>query len=146
MGLDSSTFGVRFGRGFKYSKQHYGKTLLLVLVLGLLTVLIMQPIAFIFSIHEGWNNEPMVRDLLDMTADFVKRVAQIFTDDYMFWANAFRQLVYIIFMLGILPLLIIAMSFGYFNERERTEAIGLRKAFEKFGKRSRSKETNEDFE
>lgn len=104
----------------------------------------MQPIAFVFSIHEGWSNEPMVRDILDMAADFVKRVAQIFTEDYMIWSNAFRQLVYIIFMLGILPLVIITMAFGFYTEQEKTEAVGLKKEFEKFGKRSRVKETNVD--
>ncbi len=145
-GLDDSPFGVRFKRGFKYSKQHYGKSLVLLLVLLILTALLMQPIAFVFSIHEGWNNEPLIRDLLDMVTEFIKRIAQIFTDDYMIWANAFRQLIYVIFMLGILPLMIIMFSLGYYSELEKTEAKGLRKAFEKFGKRSRSRETDIDFE
>ena len=106
----------------------------------------MQPIAFVFSIHDGWTNEPIVSDLLDIVANFTKRVAQLFTDDYMFWANAFRQLIYIIFLLGIVPMVVITMSFAYFTEREKTEAIGLRIHFEKFGKRSRTRETKADFE
>jgi hypothetical protein len=36
------------------------------------------------------------------------------------------------------------MALGYFNEREKTEAFGLRQEFEKFGKRSRIKETSVD--
>lgn len=145
-GLDDNGLGVRLKRGWKYSKNYYGNSLLLLLILLLLTFLMLQPIAFIFSIHEGWNDEPMVRDLLDMMADFVKRIAQIFTDDYMIWANVFRQFVYIMFMLGILPLMIITMAFGHYSEVERTEAKGLKKAFEKFGKRSRSHEKDVDFD
>jgi hypothetical protein len=81
-----------------------------------------------------------------MVVRFVKRVAQIFTDDYIVWSNGFRQLVYIAFMLGIVPLVAITMSFGFFSEREKTEALGLKKAFKKFGKRSRVKETPVDFD
>ena len=146
VGLGSEKFGVRFKRGFKYGTQHYGKTLVVLLILLLLTFLVMQPIAFVFSIHNSWSNEPEVRDLLDMAADFVKRIAQLVTEDYMIWSNILRQFVYIIFVLGILPLAIIAFSFGYYSELEKTEARGLREAFKKFGKRSRSKETDVDFE
>lgn len=145
-GLSEGTYGQKFKQGFKYSKQHYGKSLLLILVLLLITSLFMQPIAFVFSIHDGWRNEPLVPDVLDMVVGFVKRVAQIFTEDYIVWSNGFRQLVYIAFMLGIVPLVAITMSFGFFSEREKTEALGLKKAFKKFGKRSRVKETPVDFD
>lgn len=145
-GLDNEKYGKRFSRGFKYSKQHYGKTLLLMMILLVLIIIIMQPIAFVFSIHEGFTNEPMVRDFLDLLADFVKRVAQIFTDDYMIWSNGLRQLVYAVYILGIMPLIIITTAFGYYSELEKTEANGLKKAFKKFGKRSRTQETEVDFD
>mgnify|MGYP000142960133 CR=1 FL=1 len=145
-GLDEGTFAARFKRGWKYSKNYYGNSLLLLLILLLLTFLMLQPIAFVFSIHNNWTDEPLMRDLLDLMADFVKRVAQIFTDDYMIWANILRQFVYIMFMLGVLPLMIITMAFGHYSEVERTEARGLKKAFEKFGKRSRSHEKDVDFD
>lgn len=145
-GLDDEKFGVRFSRGFKYSAQHYGKTLLVLLILIGLTAVIVQPIAFVFSNHIGWDDEPLMRDVLDMLADFVKRIAQIYTKDYMFWANVMRQIVYVIFMLLILPLLIITMAFGYYSELEKTEANGLKNAFKNFGKRSRIKETPVDFD
>jgi uncharacterized membrane protein SpoIIM required for sporulation len=136
----------KFGLGFSYSSKHYGKSLVVLLILLLLTAMIMQPIALVFSIHQGWTNEPMVRDILDMAADFVKRIAQVFVsgDDYMVWSNGFRQIIYILFMMGVLPLLIMTMALGYYSEREKTEAFGLRKEFEKFGKRSRIKETSVD--
>lgn len=146
MGISKGDFKERFRKGFKYSKQHYGKSLILLLILISLSAIILQPIAFVFSIHNSWSNEPEVRDILDMLADFVKRIGQIYTTDYMAWANFFRQFVYIIFMLGLLPLMIITMAFGYFSEREETEALGLREQFKKFGKRSNTKETPVDFE
>lgn len=149
-GLGEGGFGERFKRGFKYGKQHYGNSLLLLLILSLLTFLFMQPIAFVFSYHEtNWltgEEAPVMRDLLDILADFVKRVAQIYTDDYMIWANILRQIVYVFYILGLLPLLIITMSFAFYSEQERTEARGLWKAFEKFGKRSRSQEKEVDYD
>lgn len=145
-GLDDNSFFVRFKRGFKFGRDHYGKSLVLLLVLLFLTSLLMQPIAFVLSMHQSWNNEPWIPDLLDMAADFIKRIAQIYTNDYMVWANAFRQFVYVLFMLGILPLMIIVFALAYYSELEKTEVKGLRRAFEKFGKRSRSRETEVDFE
>lgn len=146
MAFDNSSIKSAFSKGFSFSKRHYGTSLIILGVLILLTAVIMQPIAFYFSIHETWTDEPMMRDLLDMTADFVKRVARIFNSDALVWSNLLRQIVYVIFLLGIIPFFIIAMTFGYFTEREKSEALGLKKAFEKFGKRSNSQETNVDFE
>jgi uncharacterized membrane protein SpoIIM required for sporulation len=144
--LDEGPSKSAFGLGFKYSKQHYGNSLVVLLLLTLLVAIIAQPIAFVLSIHENWNNEPMIRDLLDLVADFVKRVAQLYTDDYMFWANVARQLVYLIFILGILPLVAITMAFGYFTEDERTKANGLKESFKRFGRRSRTQEMDADYE
>lgn len=145
MGLSTSKNG-KYGLGFKYSQKHYGKSLVVLLILILLAMLIMQPIALVFSIQESWMTEPPVRDILDMTADFIKRVAQAINpnSDYMVWSNVFRQIIYVLFMLGILPLVIITMAFGFYSEREKIDAFGLRKEFEKFGKRSRIKETSVD--
>lgn len=146
MGLDDEPFGTRFKRGFKYGKQHYGKSLLILLILLLVVTLLMQPIAFVLSNHLEYNDEPIIRDLLDLVADFVKRVAQLATDDYMIWSNITRQLVYILFMLAILPLVISTMALSYYSEKEKTEAEGLKKNFEKFGKRSHTQETDVDYE
>ena len=126
----------KFGLGFSYSSKHYGKSLVVLLILLLLTAMVMQPIALVFSIHQGWANEPMVRDVLDMVADFVKRIAQVFVagDDYMVWSNGFRQIIYILFMMGVLPLLIMTMALGYYSEREKTEAFGCAKNSKNLGK------------
>ncbi len=144
MGLDDEKFYVRFNRGFKYSSKQYGNGMLAMVIITLLVFMAAQPIALFLSNHISFTDEPLLPDLLDMVAGFVKRIAMIYADDYMIWPNAFRQLVYIIFIIMVIPILVLMMSFGYYNELEKNEAKGLRKTFEKFGKRSRSKETDFD--
>jgi len=146
MAFDSGNLKTRLSKGFKFSKRQYGTSLLVMVILIALTAMIVQPIAFYFSIHETWSDEPTMRDLLDMVADFVKRVAHIFDADALVCSNLLRQVVYVVFLLGIIPFYIITMTFGYFTEREKSEVLGLYKAFEKFGKRSNTKETKVDFE
>ncbi len=147
-GLDEEKFGRRLKRGFQYSSQQYGKALLLLLIFLGLTVIALQPVAFVLSIHEGFNNRPIVPDFLDLITEFIKRIGQIFYDgyEYIAIANGFRQVVYALLILFLLPMLVISMAFGYYSELERTEAKGLRRAFEKFGKRSRTHETEVDFD
>jgi uncharacterized membrane protein SpoIIM required for sporulation len=146
MGLGDESFKVRWSRGFKYSSKQYASGLLTILILFVLVFMAVQPIAFFMSFHQGITNEPVMPDLLDVAANFVKRVAMIYTDDYMIWPNIFRQFIYIFAIFMIIPLLVITMAFGYYNELEKNEAKGLNKVFERFGKRSRSKETDADFD
>ena len=143
-GLDHDGFGKRWGKGFKVSSQNYGTTLLNLLLLFVLVVIFSQTIASVFSVHNTYTNKPEMRDLLDILADFVGRVAMIFTDDYMLYSNIVRQFVYVLFILVVLPLLVISTAFGYYNVVEKMEAIGLKMEFEKFGKRKRNQETNVD--
>lgn len=144
--LDQGSVGKLWSKGFKVSRKHWGKSIVLLMIMLLITFIAMQPIAFVFSIHEGWNDEPLVRDLLDIITGFIKRVAQIYTDDFIFPANMVRQLFYLAYIFFLLPLLVIITGLGFYTVREVEEATGLRKAFESFGKRSRVKETEADFE
>jgi uncharacterized membrane protein SpoIIM required for sporulation len=145
-GLSEDTFGKRLSKGFKYSAQHYGNSLLMLIILLLFVALLMQPIASIFSIHD-WRGEPSIMsDLLDLVAEFVKRVALALDGDHIFWGNVTRQLVYVLFIIMFIPLVVIMTAFGFYSERERAEATGLKNEFKKFGKRSRTKESSVDFE
>ena len=145
VGLDDAPFGKRFSKGFNYSSKNYGNGLLALLILLCIVFIAAQPIAFFFSNHFG-NAGPVMSDILDLIAEFIKRVAQIFTDDYIFYANIFRQAVYLLYVIVVLGILAVMMSFAYFNEVERNEAAGLRESFKKFGKRNRNKETSVDFD
>jgi len=145
--LGEGTFKVRLKKGFLFSRKQFGNSFLLLILLSLFVALIAQPFAFVLSIYNEGTQQPIVsNDLLDMAADFVKRVAKIYTTDYLVISNIVRQLVYILFLFGILPLIIIASMFNYYSELEKTEAIGLKKQFEKFGKRNRYLETEVDFD
>ena len=146
MGLDKGDLKEKWKKGFKYSKHNYGKSLALILIILGLAAILSQPIAFVLSIHQDYSDEPTVRDFLDMGADFVKRIAVIYTNDYMLWSNVFRQIFYVIFILGLLPLLVLTTLFSFYSEREENEVIGLKEQFKKFGKRSNVKETPVDFE
>lgn len=145
--LGEGTFKVRLKKGLKFSRKQFGNSLLLLILLSLFVALIAQPFAFVFSIYNEGTQQPIVsNDILDMASDFVKRIAKIYTTDYLVISNIVRQSVYILFLFGILPLIIIASMFSYYSELEKTEAIGLKKQFEKFGKRNRYLETEVDFD
>ncbi len=145
VGLADMPFGERFSKGFKYSSKNYGNALLALLILLVVVFMAAQPIAFFLSNHY-YGNDPLLPDLLDFTTRFIKRIAQIYTEDYIIWANVFRQLVYVFCIIFVLCILGIMMSFAFYNELERNEASGLKEEFKKFGKRSRNKETTVDFE
>ncbi len=146
VGLEDNAFGARLKRGFKYSSQHYGNSLLMLLLLLVFVTLLMQPIASVFSIHDFRGEPSIMSDLLDLAAEFVKRIALTLDGDHIFWSNVTRQLVYVLFIIMFIPLVIIMTAFGYFSERERAEANGLKDDFKRFGKRSRTKESSVDFE
>jgi len=142
--LDDDSFGKRWSKGFKISAQSYGTSLLNLLLIGVLVTILAQSIALVFSVHNDWNNQPMMTDLLDMLTGLVKRIAMIFTDDYMFYSNIVRQAVYLLFIFLVIPLLVISTAFTYFNVIEKLEARGLKLEFEKFGKRKRNQESSFD--
>jgi uncharacterized membrane protein len=147
MAYDEGSFSQRFSKGFGFSSSKYGSTLMVILMTILIVMLLAQPIAFVFSIHEPFNDKPMVRDLLDMIVDFIKRIALIYTeDDYMYWGNIARQIVYLLFVLLVLPFIAITMSVLYYSEKEKRDVVSLKEAYKKFGKRSRLQETSADSE
>lgn len=144
--FDSGTIGKKIKKGFNFGKNHYTNTLAILILVICFIIIIAQPIALVFSNHSVFTHKPYMRDLLDMLADFTQRIAVNYSDIPVFWSNILRQLVYLVFFLCFLPLFIIPSFFIYFSELEKTEALGLKKQFEKFGKRSRIKETEIDFE
>lgn len=130
----------RLNKTFYYGKKGYVNSLMILLFFSILVTVFIQPIALVFSIHNTWNNEPIFRDLLDMVTDFMNRIIILFSEDYMYYSNSFRQIVYIIFALLSLPLFALMISFSYFNILEKEEAIGLKNEFLEFGKRKRQQE------
>lgn len=144
MGYSPGKFGEKFKKGFKYSTKHYLPSLANIFIAGLIIAVLMQPIALVFSIHEGYRNEPMISDLLDLACGFIKRVGQEYTEDYILYSNVFRQFIYLFYILITIPFVYIITSLSYFSQREKNELTGLKMEFKKFGKRSRTQETNID--
>lgn len=131
-------------KGFKYGLKNWGKTFGVILFFSITIFLLLQPIAFVFSISD--NGEPMMNDLLDLTCNFIKQFLLEETQYFGVISNVFRQLVYVLALLFILPLLFISSGFLFYSTREETEVIGLKKNFENFGKQLKTQETNFDYE
>ena len=152
-GISNFRFSESFKTGWKYSTRAYGQSILNILIFTLIFALFMQPIALVLSIRENFDpksiiniTEPILPDLLDLLADFVKNTAEALGGDRIYWANIIRQLVYILFFLLVFPIWIISLVFLTSNEHEKATANGLKKLAINFGKRSRTKENEVDFE
>jgi hypothetical protein len=142
--FEALSFGKKLKYSFSVSSRNYGKSLLTLLMTIAIVSLFVQPIAFVGSIHEPFNDKPVVRDLLDILAEFTKRISQIYGWDHMHAANVLRQIVYVLVSLFILPFAFITMLVLYFSDKERMEAVSLKESFRKFGKRSRIQETRNE--
>ncbi|TNE55814.1 MAG: stage II sporulation protein M [Bacteroidetes bacterium] len=139
--------GRRFSLGWKYSAQSYGNSLMVLFLFFVILALFAQPIAFVGSIHDNnFVSSPPMPDLLDLLTDFVKNVCDTFHWNKWVISNYVRQLVYLIFIMAVFPLWIIAMHFLVYNEHEKETANGLKADFQKFGKRSKVKEHDVDYE
>jgi uncharacterized membrane protein SpoIIM required for sporulation len=130
---------------FSMNIRTYGKSLLSIILFTAIFALFMQPIAFVGSIHESYMSGPAIRDLLDILTDFIKEISLTFGWDRMYLANLTRQIVYLFFLISVLPLWIICMTFIAFNEKEKETANGLKNKFIFFGTRKRFNENETDF-
>lgn len=146
-GIINESFGKRFSLSWKYSYRSYGKSLLALFLFFIIMALFMQPIAFVGSIHDGnLLSKPPIPDLLDLACSFTRNIAQRFGWNAWFLSNLLRQLVYLLFLFLVFPLSIISIYFLAFNEHEKESANGLKNAFKNFGKRSRVRENDADYE
>ncbi|MCE3295439.1 MAG: hypothetical protein K0R65_1153 [Crocinitomicaceae bacterium] len=146
-GIVSGSFSERFRLSWKYSVRSYGNGLLTIMLFTVIMALFAQPIAFVGSIHDGTLlQDPLYPDLLDMACEFIRNICYKLEWDAWVISNIFRQLVYLSFLFFVLPLWIVAIHFMAYNEHEKETASGLRRAFALFGKRSRVKENEADYE
>lgn len=147
MALGHESFFSRLKHGYAYSARNYATVLLGIGLMSIVLFIFAQPIACVLSYQEvRFMRDPMLPDFLDLFADFVKNVSRYYTSNFMVPANIARQLVYLTFLIFVLPLFIMIMGFQFYSIQEKYEATGLKEQFEKFGKRKRYQETNLDFE
>lgn len=123
--------------GYVVSSKKWNSSIVMLIVLCLTTFFFAQPFAFVVG---------DMGDLLDWFIDFLLPIFAEFTADPIVWTNVIRQLVYVSFIVVILPLFFIVFALLFYSVKEENEAIGLKAAFQQFGQRSRIKETNADFE
>ena len=88
----------------------------------------------------------MMSDILDIITNFVKQFLVEETSYYVVVANVIRQIIYLLAFIFLLPLVLIATGFLFYGAQEEVDAVGLKKEFERFGKRSRVQETQYDYE
>jgi uncharacterized membrane protein SpoIIM required for sporulation len=134
----------RIQKGFQYSSRNWAKNFGVLVFFSVCIFLAVQPIAFVFSIHEG--RAPLMSDLLDIITNFVKQFLVEETAYYVVVSNVIRQIVYLLAFIFLIPLVMIATGFLFHSSQEEVDAVGLRKEFDKFGKRSRTQETQYDYE
>lgn len=149
MALGKESFFSRLKHGYAYSARNYPNILLGIGLMSIVLFIFAQPIACVLSyqeVHYLRMRDPILPDFLDLFADFVKNISRYYTNNFMVPANIARQLVYLTFLIFVLPLFMIIMGFQFYSIQEKYEATGLKEQFEKFGKRKRYQETNLDFE
>ncbi len=133
--------------GFAFGTRSYGTLLLVTLLMSFIIMLFAQVIAGFYSYEDNYFlREPMYPDFLDMLSQFVSYIARNYTDNFMVPANIVREVVYVLFIFFTMPLFIMMLGFQYFTVREQETSFGLRKEFEKFGKRKKHQETKIDFD
>ncbi|MCO5260890.1 MAG: stage II sporulation protein M [Crocinitomicaceae bacterium] len=132
IGMEKGELSLK--KAFSYGKKSYVNSLSILLLYSLIVCVAIQPIALVFSVQENWSGEPMMVDLLDMITDFLNRALILFTDDYMYYSNFFRQFVYLLFLFIMLPVFVILTILIYCDIVEKHELIGLKEQFQFFGK------------
>ncbi|MEX1192725.1 MAG: stage II sporulation protein M [Brumimicrobium sp.] len=145
-----ATFGLsdaknRISKAFDFSSRHWSSSLAVIIVLGFAVFLLAQPFAFVFSFHD-YNGEPMMGDVLDWFTDFLHGILVENTVFHTEITNLFRQLIYVVFFVLIIPLFFIAAGFVFYSAREQISAQGLKNEFKRFGKRNKTQESQFDYE
>ena len=123
--------------GFSLASKNWNSSVLMLFTLSLITFFFAQPFAFVI---------PEAGDLLDWFTDFLLPIFTEITPEPIVWVNVIRQIVYVGFILLMLPLFFIVFGLLFYSAKEEKEAIGLKVSLQQFGKRSRIKESNSDFE
>lgn len=130
--------------GFHFATSQWNSSFVVLLVLCLCTFFFAQPFGFVLSYHT-FNGEPAMSDLLDWFTQFLQPIIAEYSNSSAVFINIIRQLVYVFFIVLLLPLFFISFGLIFYSGREEESAVGLYDAFKKFGKRSRTQETKADF-
>lgn len=131
--------------GFQLSGGKWSSSFVIFSLLCITTFFIAQLFAFVFS-YNDIGGQPYMNDLLDWLSDFLLPIFSEFTQDPIVWINVVRQIVYVLFLLLLMPLFFMAFGLLFYSAKEEVEAIGITNELQQFGKRSKTIETRSDFE
>lgn len=142
--LGENKFKTIFLEGIKLGYFGYFNSIFVLAIFSVGITVLAQPIAAIFSVFNEYTMRPELPDLLDVLCDFLTKIFDAYKLDSMFWTNWIREIVYLTAVVFIVPLLAILSTLIYHHGMETKNLRGLWKEFEKFGKRSRTKESMEE--
>lgn len=125
-----------------FLKVNYGEGMLLTLILVVLYFFFMQPIAVsqVFGILTGNT------DLLDAICSQVERLCKLAHLDSYLITNCLRMLVYMIFIILMLPIAIFMFGLQFFSTCESLESPNLNAELMQLGKRKKTYESDLDYE
>jgi hypothetical protein len=135
----------RVSKAYEFSSRHWANSLILLIVLSLAVFFLAQPFAFVVSFHD-YMGQPYIGDILDWFTGFLQGVLADNTIYHTEIINFVRQFVYLAFFVMVIPLFFISAGFIFYSAREVIDAKGLKFDFQKFGKRSKTQETNFDYD
>jgi hypothetical protein len=133
--IEKANFFTAFGRSFKFEKASYGDGI------GNMVVFILITVIFFFVLHN-----PFETSVVTVLNEIIEMTTNINVVKYKVVINAFNAVIYILFIGFMLSLIFISFALFYHSNLEKSKAIGLYKRLDKFGTRSRTYETNTDFE
>jgi ABC-type sulfate transport system permease component len=148
--IKSATLGLsdakkKLSKAYEFGSRHWANSLILLMVLSLAVFFLAQPFAFVISFHD-FRGQPAIGDILDWFTSFLQGILAENTIYYTEIINLVRQFVYLAFFVMVIPLFFISSGFIFYSAREVIDAKGLERDFEKFGKRSKTQETNFDYD
>lgn len=133
--FERTNFFVAFGRSFNLGKGAYGDSIGSFCVFFLISA-----IFFLVLVNPFWEG------ILGFIDELVREMTITVVDDYYVPVNAINSFFFILFLFFSLGIYFISFSFNYYSSQEKVTARGLYEKLEKFGKRSRVRETDIDFE
>ena len=133
--LDQQNIFIAISNSFKFEKGSYLDGLINTIIFITLTTI------FFLILSNPWNY-----GLLDVLNSFLTDVLVTSVDGYQVIINVFNAIIYTVFFSYIFILFFQSVALIYYSNSEKKKPKGLYERLEKFGKLSKTNETEADFE
>lgn len=132
---EKTNFFNAFSKCFTIGRAAYAESIGSILVFFLITII------FFFLL-----NNPMDTSILALLQEIVKQFTITTVDNYAIILNLVATITYVLFIFFMLSIVFVALQLLYHVGNEKQTAQGLYERMQHFGKRSKTVETNIDFE